>query len=235
MRYIRRNISPIKYLPISIISLLLPALLLTSACLAPTPPPPPPPPTNQPPVISSLTAQNEVMALSESNIVCEANDPDSDNLTYQWSANSGNIKGEGSAITWVAPDATGTYTIKVTVSDGEGLKTSKSATIIVVDKPNQPPVITGLTKDGSPPDEENRVREWRTITIHCNAEDPDGDALSYLWRATRGKVNGEGSTVLWTAPGVTGDCTITVVVTDGRGGKAEASIVFKVACCGGGY
>ncbi len=175
------------------------------------------------------------MALSESQIVCEANDPDSDNLTYQWSANSGNIKGEGSTITWVAPDIAGTYTIKVTVSDDEGLTTSKSATISVIDKPNQPPIIKGLTKDGKAPEEENRVREWRTVTIHCNAEDPDGDMLNYLWRATGGKINGEGSTVSWTSPGVTGNYTVTVIVTDGRDGKAEESIAFRVACCGGGY
>jgi len=155
-------------------------------------------------------------------------------LTYQWSADGGTIKGEGSSITWVAPDTAGSYTIEVTIADGKGGTVSESTTIAVTDKPNQPPTITSLTRDGNPLEEENRVRQWTTVTLQCNAQDPDGDNLTYLWRATGGKVNGEGNTVGWTSPGINGDYTVTVVITDGRGGKAEASIVFKVLCCGGG-
>jgi len=233
MIYIRWNTSPIKYLSGLIILLLTPALLLSSAC-SPTPPPPPPTPPNQLPTINSLTAENEVLTLSESPIICEAQDADSDNLTYQWSADGGTIKGEGSSITWVAPDTAGSYTIEVTIADGKGGTVSESTTIAVTDKPNQPPTITSLTRDGNPLEEENRVRQWTTVTLQCNAQDPDGDNLTYLWRATGGKVNGEGNTVGWTSPGINGDYTVTVVITDGRGGKAEASIVFKVLCCGGG-
>jgi len=227
--------SPIKYLSILFIFLFASSLLLSGACSPPPPPPPAPPLPNQAPVINSLTAEKEVLVLSESQIVCAANDPDSDNLTYNWSADSGTIEDAGSSVTWIAPDTAGNYTIKVTVADDEGAAVSESANIAVIEKPNQPPVITGLTWDGRPPAEENRVREWRTVNIHCNAEDPDGDELVYLWRATRGKINGEGNTVGWTAPGVTGDYTVTVVVNDGRDGKTEESIVFKVVCCGGGY
>ena len=231
---VKWNKATIKYLSSLFILLLVSALLLSGAC-SPPPPPPPPPPPNQPPVINSLTAEKEMLVLSESQIVCAANDPDSDNLTYQWSADGGTIRGAGSSINWTAPDTAGNYTIKATVTDSEGGTVSKSTTIAVIDKPNQPPVITGITKDGGPLSEENRIREWRTVTLQCNAEDPDGDELTYLWRATGGKINGEGNTVGWTSPGVPGDCTVTVVVTDGRGDKAEASVLFTVACCGGGF
>jgi len=215
--------------------LLVPALLLSSACSPPPPPTPPTPLPNELPIINSLTTEKEVTTLSESQIVCEASDADGDSLTYQWSADGGTIKGEGSNITWGAPDAIGNYTIKVTVADGKGGTVSESATISVIDKPNQPPVISGLTKDGSPPGEENRVKPWVTTILQCKAQDPDGDKLSYLWRATGGKITGEGNTVSWTSPGVNGTHTITVLVNDGRDGKADTSIVFKVACCGGGF
>src|SRR4030065_1685783 len=162
MRRIRWYTSPIKYMSRLIILLLVPALLLSSACSPPPPPPPPTPPPNEPPIINSLTAEKEVLTLSESPIACEAGDVNSDNLTYKWSADGGTIKGEGSNITWVTPDAVGNYTIKVTVADGKGGTVSESATIAVIDKPNQPPVISGLTKDGSPPGEENRVKPWVT-------------------------------------------------------------------------
>jgi len=235
MRCIRRNTSPIKYLSSLIILLLLPALLLSTACSPPPPPTPPTPPPNEPPIINSLTTEKEGTALSEFPIACEAGDVNSDNLTYKWSADGGTIKGEGSNVTWVAPDAVGNYTIKVTVADGKGGTVSESATIAVIETPNQPPIISGLTKDGSPPGTENRVKPFAITTIHCKAQDPDSDNLSYLWRATCGPIHGNGSTVTWIAPGANDNCTITVMVNDGRDGKAEASIVFKVACCGGGF
>src|SRR4030043_479202 len=158
MRRIRRNKSPIKYMPRLIILLLVPALLLSSACSPPPPPPPPTPPPNEPPIINSLTAEKEVLTLSESPIACEADDVNSDNLTYKWSADGGTIKGEGNDITWVAPDAVGNYTIKVTVADGKGGTVSESATIAVIETPNQTPVIMGLTINGSPPVTDNRVK-----------------------------------------------------------------------------
>jgi hypothetical protein len=173
--------------------------------------------------------------LSESQIVCEANDTDGDVLSYQWSADGGTIKGEGSSVAWVAPDTAGNYIVKITVIDGKGGEATDSTTIAVIDKPNQPPTITSLTIDGSPPAEENRTRQWITKTIQCTAQDPDGDNLSFLWRATGGKITGKGNSVSWTSPGVNGDYTVTVTVTDGRGDTAEASIVFTVVCCGGGF
>jgi hypothetical protein len=95
-------------------------------------------------------------------------------------------------------------------------------------------VFNGLTIDGAPPLKENTSRQWITKTIHCNAEDPDGDKLSYLWRATGGKITGEGSTVGWTSPGQNGEYTLTVIVSDGRDGKVDGSVTFKVLCCGRG-
>jgi hypothetical protein len=237
MSQFRLNILPWRNKSKSTIFPVIAVLLLSSACtiFSPSPPPPPPPPSNQPPIINSLTAEKEVDTLTESQIICQATDTDGDVLSYQWSANSGTIKGEGSSITWVTPDTAGNYTVKVTVTDGKGDEATKSTTIAVIDKPNQPPVITSLTRDGNLPDEENRIKQWKTVTIHCNAQDPDGDELSYLWRATGGKITGEGNTVGWTSPGINGNYTVTVVVTDGRGGSAEASMVFRVLCCGGGF
>jgi hypothetical protein len=208
-------------------------LILSSACATQTPPPPPPPP-NQPPVIESITAEKEVLTLAETQVVCQASDADGDTLTYQWSADGGTITGEGNTIAWAAPDTSDNYTITVTVSDGKGGTIAQSITIAAISKPNNPPVVNGLTIDGAPPVKENTARQWVTKIIHCNAEDPDGDKLSYLWRATGGKITGEGSTVGWTSPGVNGEYTLTVVVSDGRDGKAEESIVFKVLCCGRG-
>ncbi|MBM3142881.1 MAG: hypothetical protein FJ005_07535 [Chloroflexi bacterium] len=234
MRRFRLNVLPWRNQSKLAILLIIAVLLLSSACniFSPPPPPPPTPPPNQPPIINSLTAEKEAATLSESQIICQATDVDGDALSYRWSADGGTIKGEGSSVSWAAPDTAGNYTVKVTVTDGKGGEATDSTTIAVIDKPNQPPVITGLTKDGNPPANENRIREWITVTIQCTAQDPDGDKLSYLWRATGGKLTGEGNTVGWTSPGVNGDYTVTVMVIDGRGGRAEASMTFQVLCCG---
>jgi hypothetical protein len=233
MRYLSSK-SPMKCLSSVVTLLLVSAFLISSAC-TPSPPPPPPPPPNQPPVIESLTVdKKEIPTSTEAQLVAKANDADGDSLTYQWSADGGTISGEGSTVTWTAPAISDNYTIKLTVSDGKGGIATESTTIAAIYKPNNPPVVTGLTIDGAPPLNENTARQWVTKTIHCKAEDPDGDQLSYLWRATGGKITGEGSTVGWTSPGVNGDYTVTVVVSDGRGGNAEGSLTFKVLCCGRG-
>jgi hypothetical protein len=230
------NISRLYHQPNWAILLIITVMLMSSSCaLFPSPPPPPPPePQNQSPVIYSVTAEKEALASTESQVTCEATDPDGDILSYWWSADGGTIKGQSSNVTWTAPDIAGAYTIKVTVTDGKGGQATGSAIITVTSKPNHPPTIVRLTRDGIQQNGKNRLRIWRTTTIECVAEDPDGDKLNFIWSATGGKIQGEGNKVGWTAPGVAGDYTVTVIVDDGRGGKATDSMKFEVYCCGGG-
>jgi len=237
MRQYRLNMLSMRSWITLVFILITVTLLLSSACnssTTTTPPPPPPPPPNQLPVIESITAEKEAPTLAETQITAVASDADGDSLMYQWSANGGTITGEGDTITWMSPGNSDNFTVNLTVSDGKGGTTTRSITITVIDKPNQLPVITSMTIDGAQPAEINGVRQWITKTVQCNVNDPDGDKLSFMWRTTGGKITGEGSTVGWTSPGVSGEYTVTVVVSDGRGGKAEKSVVFKVLCCGKG-
>jgi len=216
--------------------LVISSLLVVSACTN-TPPPPPPPPTpiNQQPAIDSLTADKQEVATSgDVNLVAITSDPDGDILTYQWSADSGTFSGEGKSVTWTAPAISDNYTIRLTVSDGKGGTATASTTISAIDKPNHPPTVIGMTIDGAAPVQVNTSRQWITKTVHVNAEDPDSDTLTYLWRTTGGKITGEGPTVGWTSPGTGGEYTLTVTVSDNRGGRAEGTILFKVLCCGKG-
>ena len=178
---------------------------------------------NQPPVISSLTASAGWVSPSDScQVECVASDPDGDELSYTWSA-YGDISGEGSTVTWTAPAAPGDYTIAVKVTDGKGGEATTQLTIGVV--VNRPPVIDSLAS------EYEQVRKAMASAIECTASDPDGDELSYVWSASGGNITGEGSAVTWVAPNTFGDYTITVTVTDGKGGQATASIDITVACC----
>jgi hypothetical protein len=106
------------------------ALLLCSACTLLNSLPL----LNRSPIINSLTAEKEIRTSSETQIVCKANDPDGDNVTYQWSTEGGSITGEGSAVTWTAPAISDNYTIQVTASDGKGGIVTQSIEIAVIVK-----------------------------------------------------------------------------------------------------
>jgi hypothetical protein len=63
--------------------------------------------------------------------------------------------------------------------------------------------------------------------LEVQAEDPDGDKLTFTWTASNGTVVGEGNKITWKrlmgagrpVPGV-----IKIEVSDGRGGKVSSQI-----------
>lgn len=210
------------------------ALLLVGVVLVScSTPPSPPPPVNHMPRILSLTAERvEVPVTQRTRITCVAVDSDGDNLSYSWSASGGSVEGAGSEVVWVAPEAPAKYTVKVTVTDGNGGEASQSLDLTAAVRPNNPPRIVSLTIDGAPPRDVNSSREYATRVLKCTAEDPDDDALQYTWTATGGKLTGQGAEVGWTAPGLTDEYVVTVMVSDGRGGTDTRQVRFSVHCCG---
>ena len=158
-------------------------------------------------------------------------------------AEGSSISGDGSTITWAAPDVVGTYNITVVVIDGQGGESRSSLTINVA--VNHSPIIKDLIviseddRNFNLKSSENyKVYKGASCDIECDALDPDKDKLSYEWSAKGdwtdgGKISGKRfSVVTWTAPS-RGDpeVTITVTVSDGRGGTDTKSIVFKVVTC----
>lgn len=171
---------------------------------------------NKPPSITSLTPSATEVARGESCTVnCVASDPDGDVITYAWSATEGAISGTGSTVTWMAPTTEGTYSVSVTVTDGESDAVSDSCNIQVV---NTPPVIASLTPSATD------LAPEASGTIGCVASDADGDTLTYAWTATDGTISGTGNSVSWEAPAAEGTYTISVSVSDGHGGTASDSV-----------
>ncbi|MFC1970011.1 Ig-like domain-containing protein [Chloroflexota bacterium] len=197
------------------------AAFLPSGCASPAA-------INHSPVISNLMSEKYVIfPLQHSEITCVASDIDGDNLTYEWSANGGNISGEGSMVTWIAPDAVGTYSITIAVSDGNGIQSTSYLSIEVV--ATHEPIIEDLIFTPQDSDPEGlQVRRGEICSIECLASDQDGDVLSYEWSASRGSISGEGPVVNWTAPNADGTYNITVVVTDGRDGESKGSLTIDV-------
>jgi hypothetical protein len=99
--------------------------------------------TGQPPVIEDLlvTADHcylktyswgyKVGKLQEYHIECVVSGT-SGGVSYEWSCNGGQISGQGSMITWTAPDASVDITVTVTVTDIAGKPVSKSVLLQVV-------------------------------------------------------------------------------------------------------
>lgn len=58
------------------------------------------------------------------------------------------------------------------------------------------------------------------VSVTVLAIDPDGDVLTYSYIVTGGAINGTGPNVSWTAPSAAGAHSITVTVSDGKGGTA---------------
>lgn len=202
------------------------ATLLTSGC----------PAANQLPVISDLAvnSEGEISPGVSYQIECTASDPDEDELTYTWSVDGGYISGVGSTVTWTAPDVPGNYAITVEVSDDrEGIATEQLTLNVLA--PNQPPVIESLTAEWG------RLKKASNTPITCVASDPDGDTLTYEWSAVdetgnpAGNITGEGYTTTWVAPNDYGTYTITVTVSDGRGGEATSSVDIIVCSCGSAH
>lgn len=66
-------------------------------------------------------------------------------------------------------------------------------------------------------------------TVTVEATDPDGDALTFRWRAASGTLAGSAERQsTWTAPMEEGAVPLTVEVRDGRGGIATDAVTIYV-------
>jgi outer membrane protein OmpA-like peptidoglycan-associated protein len=183
------------------------------------------PPVNHPPTIS-CTEDKSMVYLDSSDAVtinCTGSDPDNDPLTYTWSSTGGKVDGNGPRVRWLsAGTPLGSYTITTKVDDGRGGSASSSVAVRVDPKPNHPPTITCSADRSS-------VFAGEKVHITTNANDPDGDKLTYTWRANAGQIVGNGAAVDFDTTGLApGNYTVMVRVDDGRGEAADCSSMVEV-------
>ena len=87
---------------------------------------------------------------------------------------------------------------------------------------NQPPTMTARCAPCT-------VNVNERSTVSAQAQDPDGDALTYRWSAAAGSfADPTASETAWTAPDDEGPVPVTVSVSDGRGGEASDSVTVQV-------
>jgi len=217
------------------------ALTLQPAC---APPPPEARRPNQAPVIENINYAKDAFGTSEVQIDCVAKDADSDNLTYKWTAQAGEIRGTGNNILWTPPGKMGKYPITLTVIDGRGGVASENISIRVVtnaDGTATPLVELKLKMAGTeaPVVYKQRIQGRLAVDILCVVEDAGsaGD-LVYTWTAKSGEMAGKGleegkaNRVTWKSPYVKGDYNIDVTVKDSHGREARGQVIVTVFCCG---
>jgi outer membrane protein OmpA-like peptidoglycan-associated protein len=87
---------------------------------------------------------------------------------------------------------------------------------------NRPPTVKASCNPCS-------VEVGRTALVTADAQDPDGDPLTYQWVAKAGTLTTPTARQTpWTAPNTPGPVPFTVTVNDGRGGTASDTVTIQV-------
>jgi outer membrane protein OmpA-like peptidoglycan-associated protein len=103
-----------------------------------------------------------------------------------------------------------------------------------VPPPPPPPTPPPMTPTNRPPTVKARcepciVEVGKSATVTCDANDPDGDQLTYRWTTPSGKLANPGDRqTLWTAPMQEGSVPVTCTVNDGKSGTATDTVTIQV-------
>ncbi|MBN2799441.1 MAG: carboxypeptidase regulatory-like domain-containing protein [Deltaproteobacteria bacterium] len=184
-------------------------------------------PLNASPVISSLSASPPVVRRGgEIALSTDATDPDSDPLTYTWTAPEGwTLTGQGADVLLTAPDLAGAIgQVALVVEDPYGGMAGGHITVMT--SPNQAPSIASLSAAPNP------VSPGGEVSLFLSANDPDGDPLDVTWRIDDPAWSlvpaGDRATV--TAPlTLSASTQIWVDVTDGDGATTTAAALLLTA------
>ncbi|MBF0500233.1 MAG: hypothetical protein HQM09_08875 [Candidatus Riflebacteria bacterium] len=80
-----------------------------------------------------------------------------------------------------------------------------------------------------------QIAKGESVVLKAIGTDPDGDPITYAWSAEGGKLGNFGpadTSVTWNAPDADMMATVSVVVSDTRGGQCRAAISFRVGIGG---
>lgn len=177
----------------------------------------------KPPRIQSLAAASKTIEFGEKTaLFAKIQTGSSLDLTTEWSATGGNLNAANTSGEWTAPATAGNFTIKIIVTDGNGLKDTAFLELAAVAEINKPPQIFSVEKSVG------HVAPGGQIQFTALAADPNGDPLVFDWQFSGGSFSGTGPAVDWTAPNAEGIFDLKIKATDDEGLFAEATTKILV-------
>jgi hypothetical protein len=191
---------------------------------------------NEAPTIVDLIADaNWTLPSGNLQVTCDAEDPDEDYLSYDWTADGGDISGTGAVVNWTAPQEFGVYRITVAVKDGHGSLDAKTLFVIVALE--QPTIIEDLVVTAEHCYLKTyswgyKVGKEQEYLIECLVSDMSNEVF-YQWSCDDGVISGDGSVIIWIAPNqYIETTTVTVTVSDFDQDIMDTkSVVFNVVSC----
>jgi len=89
---------------------------------------------NNDPIINDITADPRKIHIgTQSQLSCDAYDPDGDEINYSWSSEHGSFSGSGSQVIWTSPVEEGNYYLKCVIQDEYNATDSDSILVSVRD------------------------------------------------------------------------------------------------------
>ncbi len=114
------------------------------------------------------------------------------------------------------------YTLTATAKNSAGEASASLNLTWGCGAENRAPVISDIALSSA------TIKTGQQYDVTGNASDPDGDILTYKWTVSGGSINNDTANPMkWTAPAV-GSQTITLKVTDGKGGEATQTKTVNV-------
>jgi hypothetical protein len=194
---------------------------------------------NAPPRVDAMTSSTgNVASDSPLTLQVTASDPDHDPLSFAWTSTCpGRFdRADRAEVTFI----TGTLaagadcTFQVSLNDGHGGTATGTLVLSAA-----LPVINVAPAMGIVYQSTDAVDVSQVVLLHASATDPEGQPLTWTWKASDGvlsdQVDQAGiSDVKWTAPATPGvPCTITATATDPGGASSSWVFAVQVQTAGG--
>lgn len=171
-----------------------------------------------PPIVGQLTVSPSTIDLGQSAAFSVRVATNARNLSYGFTGLPGGCDSANLSVLRCIPNSTGTFPVRVNVSDPSGFLIHSNATLVV----GVPPLIEEFTATPSALD------RGQELALNVTAANGSG-VLSYSYDGLPGGCASHDSANLTCVVMATGNFTVDVHVTDPVGGNSTAGVVVRVA------